>query len=62
MSLTNFLVPTYTQMLNGLSGWLAKAQQHMPGVEAEALLSARLASDMYPLSSQVRFACFQGKR
>lgn len=61
MSLTNLLVPTYKQMLNGLSGWLAKAQQHLPEREAEALISARLAPDMYPLSSQVRFACFQAQ-
>ncbi len=61
MSLTNLLVPTYKQMLNGLSGWLAKAQEGMPEREAEALMAARLAPDMYPLSSQVRFACFQAQ-
>lgn len=55
MSLTNLLVPTYTQMLQALSGWLEKAQTQIP--DAEALLSARLAADMYPLSTQVRFAC-----
>lgn len=59
MSLTNFLVPTYTQMLQALSGWLEKAQTQIP--EAEALLSARLAPDMYPLSSQIRFACLQAQ-
>ncbi|MGF1474839.1 MAG: DUF1993 family protein [Geminicoccaceae bacterium] len=59
MSLTNLLVPTYTQMLQALSGWLEKAQKQVP--EAEALLSARLAPDMFPLSSQVRFACFQAQ-
>ena len=55
MSLTNLLVPTYTQMLQALSAWLEKAQTQIP--DAEALLSARLAPDMYPLSTQVRFAC-----
>jgi hypothetical protein len=48
-------------MLRGLSGWLDKAQKQLPKAEAEALLSARLAPDMYPLSSQVSFACFQAQ-
>lgn len=59
MSLTNLLVPSYTQMLGSLSGWLKKAQEQMPSAEAEALMSARLAPDMFPLSTQVRFACVQ---
>jgi len=59
MQLTTLLVPTYTQMLNTLSGWLKKAQAQLP--EAQALLSARLAPDMFPLSTQVRFACVQAR-
>lgn len=59
MSLTQLLVPTYKHMLQGLSGWLAKAQKQLPDGEAEALLTVRLAPDMFPLSSQVSFACFQ---
>ena len=59
MSLTSLLVPTFTQMLRALSGWLTKAQAQMPGEAAEALLSARLAPDMFPLSTQIRFACVQ---
>lgn len=59
MSLTNLLVPSYTQMLGSLSGWLKKAQEQMPSAKAEALMSARLAPDMFPLSTQVRFACVQ---
>ncbi|MEO1242809.1 MAG: DUF1993 domain-containing protein [Pseudomonadota bacterium] len=59
MSLTNLLVPTYTQMLQALSGWLEKAQKQRP--DAEALLSARLAPDMHPLSSQIRFSCLQAQ-
>lgn len=59
MSLTNLLVPTFTQMLKTLSGWLTKAQGQIPEENAEALLSARLAPDMFPLSTQVRFACRQ---
>ncbi len=61
MSLTNLLVPTYLNMLRALSGWLDKAEDHAPGAEGEALLSARLAPDMFPLSTQVRFACVQAR-
>lgn len=59
MTLTNLLVPTFTQLLRALSGWLEKAQEQLPPAEAEALLSRRLAPDMFPLSTQVRFACVQ---
>lgn len=61
MPLTDLLIPTYSQMLRNLSGWLEKAREQCPNTGAEALLSARLAPDMYPLSSQIRFACFQAQ-
>ncbi|MEJ2408414.1 MAG: DUF1993 domain-containing protein [Novosphingobium sp.] len=61
MALTNLLFPTYQQMLRALSGWLDKAEAQMPGDRAEALLSARLAPDMFPLSTQIRFACVQAQ-
>ena len=61
MSLTNLLVPTYTQMLQALSAWLDKARKQLPEADVEALLSARLAPDMFPLSSQIRFACLQAQ-
>jgi hypothetical protein len=61
MSLTTLLVPTYTQMLRALSGWLKKAQDQIPKADAEALLTARLAPDMFPLSTQIRFACVQAR-
>lgn len=61
MSLTNLLVPAYAQMLRALSGWLDKACKQLPGEEAEALLGKRLAPDMLPLASQVRFACYQAQ-
>jgi len=48
-------------MLKTLSGWLKKAQAQRPEAEAQALLSARLAPDMFPLSTQVRFACVQAQ-
>ena len=38
MSLTNLLVPTYKQMLQALSGWLDKAQAHVPEDGQAALL------------------------
>lgn len=59
MSLTTLLVPTYTQMLRTLSGWLKKAQEQISKEDAEALLAARLAPDMFPLATQIRFACVQ---
>lgn len=56
---TVLLLPTYVQMLQALSGWLDKAVKQMPAEQAEALLSARLAPDMFPLATQIRFACVQ---
>jgi hypothetical protein len=61
VTLLDVLAPTYVQMLNALLGWLAKAESQMPNDKAEALLSARLAADMFPLSTQVRFACVQAQ-
>ncbi|WP_150291272.1 DUF1993 domain-containing protein [Sphingobium estronivorans] len=59
MTLMNCLAPTYVQMLQALSNWIGKAQAQMGAEQAEALLSARLAPDMFPLSTQIRFACVQ---
>ena len=61
MSLTKLVVPTYVQMLKALSAWLEKAEAQIGLAEAEALLSARLAPDMFPLSTQIRFACVQAQ-
>ena len=61
MKLLDVLVPTYVQMLGALSAWLAKAEAQLPGGEADALLSARLAPDMFSLATQVRFACVQAQ-
>jgi len=60
MSLTDLLLPTYKNMLRTLAGLLDKAQKQTPD-RAESLLSARLAPDMYPLASQVRFAAYQAQ-
>lgn len=57
----DILPPTYVQMLKALSAWLGKAEAQMGSGGAEALLSARLAPDMFPLSTQIRFACVQAQ-
>ena len=57
MTLTKLLVPTYKQMLQGLSSWLRKAGEQVD--DADSLMAARLAPDMFPLSTQIRFACLQ---
>ncbi len=59
MHLTELLIPAYAQMLGSLSGWLDKAEAQLTDDEARIVLSARLAPDMFPLSTQVRFACVQ---
>jgi uncharacterized protein len=61
MSLTQLVVKSYTQMLTALSAWLAKAEAQLGSSEAEALLAARLAPDMFPLATQIRFACVQAQ-
>lgn len=61
LSLTALLVPTFSQMLRGLSAWLEKSRQQAPPMDMSALFSSRLAPDMYPLASQIRFACFQAQ-
>ena len=61
MTLPDILLPTYVQMLGALSAWLAKAEAQRPDGRAETLLVARLAPDMFPLSTQIRFACVQAQ-
>lgn len=61
MQLTQLVIKPYTQMLNAMAGWLAKAQAQLPAEAAEALLAARLAPDMFPLATQIRFACIQAQ-
>ena len=57
MTITELLLPTYRQMLQALASWLRKARETID--DADSLMSARLAPDMFPLSTQVRFACLQ---
>ncbi len=54
MTAKDLLVPTQRQMLGTLKGLLAKAAADPRG---DALLEAKLADDMLPLSTQVRFLC-----
>jgi len=61
MTLPDMLAPTYTQMLGSLSAWLGKAEEQASPGEAEALLEARLTPDMFPLATQIRFACVQAQ-
>jgi hypothetical protein len=61
MNLTRLLVPTYRNMLQVLKDLLDKAEAQLGGGKAEALLSARLAPDMFPLATQIRFACVQAR-
>jgi len=57
MTLSELLLPTYRQMLTALAAWLRKAEEQTG--DAGTLLAARLAPDMFPLSTQIRFACLQ---
>jgi hypothetical protein len=56
----DLLSGTFSQMLANLSGWLDKAADHLAGLgqDPDLMLSWQLAPDMYPLSGQIRFACF----
>lgn len=61
MSIHKPIVPCFTQMLEALSAQLDKGAAHAEAerFDADVLMTGRLAPDMHPLSSQVRFACTQ---
>jgi hypothetical protein len=59
--LKDMLAPTYVQMLGALSAWLGKIGEGRPGETTQNLLTARLAPDMFPLATQIRFACVQAQ-
>lgn len=59
MTLKDILVPTFVPMLGALSGWLGKAGQHCEPEQAAQIMQARLAPDMFPLFTQICFACVQ---
>lgn len=58
MTPQTLLTATCAPMLRTMSGWIAKAERE--GASA-ALMRARLAPDMFPLATQVRFACVQAR-
>ncbi|MCJ2183638.1 DUF1993 domain-containing protein [Novosphingobium sp. 1949] len=60
MTPTALLVPTYRNMLRMLLGLLRTLEDQAPA-RAQALLGARLAPDMYPLATQVRYAALQAQ-
>nr|WP_314902008.1 DUF1993 domain-containing protein [uncultured Deefgea sp.] len=59
ISMYSASVPVFKQMLLALADVLAKAEAHAKanGIDAETLLQARLAPDMFPLVRQVQIAC-----
>ena len=58
MSLYDATVPAFLQILNALSGILAKAEAHCAAknIKPEVLLAARLYPDMLPLTTQIQIA------
>ena len=54
MNINDLIVTVHRNMLGMLDGILAKAEADPRG---DTLLAARLAEDMHPLSTQVRFLC-----
>lgn len=60
MTLTQLLIPTFLNQLTALTQWLDKGEAHAleHGNDPQALLAVRLAVDMFPLGTQLRFAAF----
>jgi hypothetical protein len=56
MSYATAALATYANMLGTLDHLVTKAERHPQG---EALLQARLAEDMFPLATQIRFTLDQ---
>ncbi len=61
MDLHTLAIPTYVNMLKGLSAQLSKGEAFAAenSLAPADLIDARLAPDMFPLSTQVRFVCNQ---
>src|SRR5437764_11712917 len=59
MAFYDSTVPAYLQILNSLSGLLAKAEAHCEAkkIQPEVLLNARLYPDMLPFTKQIQLAC-----
>ena len=63
MQLTALLVPSLLNQLRAVAGWLDKAEAFAGerGERPDAMLSLRLAPDMFPLTTQLRFLSFQAQ-
>lgn len=63
IQLYDLTTPTFSALLAQLAFLLDKAEDHAKqvGYDSKLLVSARLAADMYPLSSQVQIACDTAK-
>ncbi len=63
MQLTTLLIPTLSNQLNAVTAWLDKAEQFAAerNEDPDGLLALRLAPDMFPLSTQLRFLAFQAQ-
>jgi hypothetical protein len=63
MTLTSLLTQTLLNQLNAVAGWLDKAEVFAAerGADVDDLLTLRLAPDMWPLATQLRFLAFQAQ-
>ncbi|HEY0312685.1 MAG TPA: DUF1993 domain-containing protein [Allosphingosinicella sp.] len=63
MQLTALLVPSLSHQLQAVQGWLDKAEAFAAarGEDPSGLLALRLAPDMFPLTTQLRFLAFQAQ-
>ena len=63
MYLTSLLVPTLSNQLQAVGGWLNKAEAFAAErrESPDGLLALRLAPDMFPLTTQLRFLAFQAQ-
>jgi uncharacterized protein len=63
MQLTSFLIRSLSNQLLAVSGWLDKAEAFAAerGEAPDRLLALRLAPDMFPLTTQLRFLAFQAQ-
>ena len=63
MHLTTLIIPTLSNQLQALCGWLDKAEAFATerGESPDGLLALRLAPDMFPLTTQLRFLAFQAQ-
>lgn len=63
LSMSQASVPVFTRMLTNLSAILTKAEVHagVKRIDLSVFISARLAPDMLPLTSQIQIACDSAK-